>query len=189
MGWLRSPEPASQQVREGGPPTKFYGARDNLARLRPIRFGEQRASRRGFFSRFTTAAREVITVAQEEARQLGHDLVGTEHLLLALLRDTEARSARALRAVGIEAETVRDRVVEITGRTDDASNDAPPFAPQAKKVLELALREGLRSEKKEVEPEHILLGVLKEGEDVGAEVLRSLGATPDAVRQALREAA
>jgi hypothetical protein len=157
------------------------------ARLRPIRLVDPRTSRRGFFSRFTAGAREVITAAQEEARQLGHDSVQPEHLFLALLRDTGGRPARALRALGIDAEPARTRLVEMIGPTDNESNDSPPFAPEAKKVLELSLREGLRSQAKEVAPEHILLGAVAHAEAAGAQVLATLGATPDAVRQALRE--
>lgn len=155
----------------------------------PARRSERRRGRRGFLSRFTTAAREVITASQEEARRLGHDEVGTGHFVLTLLHDAEAPSVRALRALAVDVETVRARVLEVIGGVEGASITAPPLAPQTKKALELALQEGLRSPEKKVAPEHILLGVLAEGEDVGARVLTDLGATLDSVRHALRQTA
>ena len=142
-------------------------------------------ARRGFFSRFTAPAREAITAAQEEARGLGHDEVRTEHLVLSLIADPDARPARALAVLGLDAAAVRAEILDRVGPGSDTSEKSPPFAPGTKKALELALREGLQADTKIVAPEHVLLGVLREGEGLGSQVLAALGAGLDAVREAL----
>lgn len=157
------------------------------AGVRPIPLVGRSASRRGFFSRFTPEAREVITVAQDEARQLGHDAVRPDHLLLSVLHRPEGRPALALGALGIHAEVARRRIVDAIGSGAHASEGSPPFAPDSKRLLERALREGLRSEGRQVAVEHILLGALDEAGAPGAQLLVGLGATPEAVRQALRD--
>ena len=147
----------------------------------------RRSSGRGFFNRFTAGAREAITRAQAEAQALGHDSVRTEHLVLSLLHDPTARPARALAGLGIDVEELLARVVESTGRGTSASDESRPFAAETKKALELALREGLQSPAKLVAPEHVLLGVLREGEGLGSRVLTGSGADLDIVRRALAE--
>lgn len=160
-----------------------------MARLHPIRLVGPPLSRRGFFSRFTTAARDTITFAQEQARQLGHDAVRPAHLLLSLLREPDGRTTMVLRSLGIDVEAARRGVLDALGGAQNDANDSPPFATEAKKVLERALREGLRSTTKEVAPEHILLGTLAEVDSVGVQILIDLGATPEAVRTALDDVA
>ncbi|MFP5376589.1 MAG: Clp protease N-terminal domain-containing protein [Acidimicrobiia bacterium] len=157
------------------------------AGLRPVPLVGGRTGRRGFFSRFTTEAREVISLAQDEARQLGHDAVRPDHLLLSVLHHPEGRPALALGALGIHAEVARRRIVDAIGSGAHASEGSPPFAPEAKRLLERALREGLRSEGRQVAVEHILLGALDEAGAPGAQLLVGLGANPDAVRRALRD--
>lgn len=157
------------------------------ARVRPIRLPGRGDSRRGFFSRFTAPAREAITVAQDEARGLGHDEVRTEHLALSLLADPDGRPARVLATLGVDAAAVRAEIVDRVGPGTHTSEKSPPFAPGTKKALELALREGLQSDTKVVAPEHVLLGVLREREGMGSHVLAALGASLDEVRQALAE--
>lgn len=157
------------------------------AGLRPVPL-VGRASRRGFFSRFTAEAREAITVAQDEARQLGHDAVRPDHLLLSVLHHPEGRPALALAALGIGADEARRRIVDAIGSGARATEGSPPFAPEAKGLVERALREGLRSEGRQVAVEHILLGALEEAGAPGAQLLVGLGATPEAVRRALRDA-
>lgn len=156
------------------------------AGVRPIPLVGRSASRRGFFSRFTAAARAAITLAQDEARQLGHDAVRPDHLVLSVLHDPDGRPALVLGALGIDAGVARRRIVDAIGSGARASEGSPSFAPETKSLLERALREGLRSEGKQVAVEHILLGALEEAGAPGAQLLVGLGATPDAVRRALR---
>ena len=153
--------------------------------LHTVQLPGRGSSGRGFFSRFTAAAREAVTRAQSEAQALGHESVGTEHLVLSLLQDPAARPARALAGLRIDLEGVRARVVESTGRGTSTSGESGPFAVETKKALELALREGLRSPAKLVAPEHLLLGVLRQGDGLGARVLAGFGADLETVRQAL----
>ena len=142
------------------------------------------------FERFTNGARQVAVLAREEARMLGHDRIGTEHLLLGLLREGDGVAASALESLGISLEAVRQQVAEIRGHDQQARPGHIPFTPHAKKALELSLRESLRLGHNYIGPEHILLGLLREGTDtkvegpgVAAQVLVDLGADLRRVRQ------
>jgi ATP-dependent Clp protease ATP-binding subunit ClpA len=135
------------------------------------------------FERFTDRARRVVVLAQEEARLLNHDDIGTEHLLLGLIHEGEGVAAKALESLGISLEAVRAQVEEIIGQGQSAPTGHIPFTPRAKKVLELSLREALELGHNYIGTEHILLGLLREGEGVAAQVLVNLGASLDRVRQ------
>jgi ATP-dependent Clp protease ATP-binding subunit ClpC len=134
------------------------------------------------FERFTDRARRVVVFAQEEARMLNHNYIGTEHILLGLIHEGEGVAARALEAMGISLDSARQRVEEIIGQGQAAPAGHIPFTPRAKKVLEEALREALQLGHNYVGTEHILLGLIREGEGVGAQVLRELGASLQEVR-------
>jgi ATP-dependent Clp protease ATP-binding subunit ClpA len=136
---------------------------------------KQPDKRRGMFARFTERARRAVELTQEEARQLNHNYIGTEHVLLGLLREGEGIAARALRSFGVTHEAVRAQVEEIIGRGDTAPSGHIPFTPRAKKVLELSLREALRLGHNYIGTEHVLLGLLREGEGLAAQVLVKLG--------------
>ena len=125
----------------------------------------------------------MLTYAQDEASQLNHSFIGTEHLLLGLLREEDGVGAHALRSLGVSFQAVRDQVQEIIGAAGTLPAGAPPFTPRAKKVLELALREALQLNHSYIGTEHILLGLVREGEGVAATVLVSLGADLPRVRQ------
>jgi ATP-dependent Clp protease ATP-binding subunit ClpC len=133
------------------------------------------------FERFTDRARRVVVLAQEEARLLDHNYIGTEHLLLGLLREHEGAAAEALRALGVSLGEVRRRVEEIIGRGKEQPSGHIPFTPRAKKVLELSLREALNLGHDYIGTEHILLGLVREGEGVAARVLTGMGATAERV--------
>jgi ATP-dependent Clp protease ATP-binding subunit ClpC len=135
------------------------------------------------FERFTERARRVLTFAQEEARQLNHSFIGTEHILLGLIREGDGVGAQALRSLGISLQAVRDQVQETIGAAGTVATGSPPFTPRAKKVLELALREALQMNHSYIGTEHILLGLVREGEGVAATVLVSLGADLPRVRR------
>ena len=135
------------------------------------------------FERFTDRARRVVVLAQNEARDLGHNYIGTEHILLALIDEGQGVAAKALEAMGIDQDAARQRVVELTGRGQGASEGHIPFTPRAKKVLELSLREALQLGHHYIGTEHILLGVLSEGAGVGAQVLVGFGADLDGTRE------
>jgi Clp amino terminal domain, pathogenicity island component len=135
------------------------------------------------FERFTDRARRVVVLAQEEARHLNHNYIGTEHILLGLIHEGEGVAARALGALEISLETVRAQVGEIIGRGSQAPTGHIPFTPRAKKVLELSLREALGLGHNYIGTEHILLGLIREGEGVAAQVLVKLGGSLDRVRQ------
>jgi ATP-dependent Clp protease ATP-binding subunit ClpC len=139
------------------------------------------------FERFTDRARRVIVLAQEEARQLKHDSIGTEHLLLGLLSERDGVAAQALAAMDITLDAARALVEEKVGPGTAAPAGNMPFKPRAKKTLELSLREALELAHNSIGTEHILLGMVqadtKMGPGVGVEVLRVLGAEPDAIRQ------
>ena len=135
------------------------------------------------FERFTDRARRVVVLAQDEARMLSHDYIGTEHLLLGLVREGDGFAARALVSLDISLEAVRLQVQEIIGRGQAAPTGHIPFTPRAKKVLELSLREALQLGHNYIGTEHILLGLIREGEGVAAQVLQKLGADLDRVRQ------
>src|SRR6266550_2585133 len=135
------------------------------------------------FERFTDRARRVVVLAQEEARMLNHNYIGTEHILLGLVHEGEGVAARALQALGISLEAVRQQVEEIIGQGQQAPSGHIPFTPRAKKVLELSLREALQLGHNYIGTEHILLGLIREGEGVAAQVLVKLGADLSRVRQ------
>ena len=136
------------------------------------------------FERFTDRARRVLVLAQEEARLLNHSFIGTEHILLGLIHEGEGVAAKALDAMGITLEAVREKVEETIGMTGNPpSAGSPPFTPRAKKVLELSLREALQLGHSYIGTEHMLLGLVREGEGVAAQVLISLNADLARVRQ------
>jgi hypothetical protein len=135
------------------------------------------------FERFTDRARRVLVLAQEEARLLNHSFIGTEHLLLGIIRVDDGVAARALEALGISLEAARAKVEETIGVVGPTPFGSPPFTPRAKKVLELALREALQLGHADIGTEHMLLGLVREGEGVAAQVLISLGADLGRVRQ------
>jgi ATP-dependent Clp protease ATP-binding subunit ClpC len=141
------------------------------------------------FERFTERARRVVVHAQEEARDLNHSYIGTEHLLLGLMREPGSAAARALRELGIGRDGVREQVVEIVGRGSDPPPGHIPFTPRAKKVLELSLREALQLSHNYIGTEHILLGLVREGHGVAAKVLASLGGDLSRVRDKVIELA
>jgi ATP-dependent Clp protease ATP-binding subunit ClpC len=135
------------------------------------------------FERFTDRARRVVVLAQEEARLLNHNYIGTEHILLGLIHEGEGVAAKALESLGISLEAVRAQVEEIIGHGGAAPSGHIPFTPRAKKVLELSLREALQLGHNYIGTEHILLGLIREGEGVAAQVLVKLGADLSRVRQ------
>src|SRR6202162_162059 len=135
------------------------------------------------FERVTDRARRVVVLAQEEARMLNHNYIGTEHILLGLIHEGEGVAAKALESLGISLEAVRQQVEEIIGQGQQAPSGHIPFTPRAKKVLELSLREALQLGHNYIGTEHILLGLIREGEGVAAQVLVKLGADLSRVRQ------
>ena len=135
------------------------------------------------FERFTDRARRVVVLAQEEARMLSHNYIGTEHILLGLIHEGEGVAAKALESLNISLEAVRAQVEEIIGQGQQAPSGHIPFTPRAKKVLELSLREALQLGHNYIGTEHILLGLIREGEGVAAQVLVKLGADLNRVRQ------
>jgi len=135
------------------------------------------------FERFTDRARRVVVLAQEEARMLNHNYIGTEHILLGLIHEGEGVAAKALESLGISLEAVRQQVEEIIGQGQQAPSGHIPFTPRAKKVLELSLREALQLGHNYIGTEHILLGLIREGEGVAAQVLVKLGADLNRVRE------
>ncbi len=156
-----------------------------IRRVRDLRPG-RRKDKEGLgevFERFTHRARRVVVLAQEEARLLNHNYIGTEHVLLGLIHEGEGVAAKALESLGISLEAVRAEVQSIIGRGKDAPMGHIPFTPRAKKVLELSLREALQLHHNYVGTEHILLGLIREGEGVAALVLVKLGADLSRVRQ------
>ncbi len=136
------------------------------------------------FQRFTDRSRRVVVLAQEEARMLGHNSIGTEHLLLGLIHEGEGVAAKALESLGISLETVRQQVEEIIGHGEQAPPTGHiPFTERAKKVLELSLREAIQLGHNYIGTEHILLGLIREGEGVAAQILVKLGADLSRVRR------
>jgi ATP-dependent Clp protease ATP-binding subunit ClpA len=135
------------------------------------------------FERFTDRARKVVVLAQEEARMLNHKTIGTEHILLGLIHEGEGVAAKALESLGISLEAVRQQVEEIIGLGQEAQSGHIPFTPRAKKVLEFTLQEALQLGHNYIGTEHILLGLIREGEGVAAQVLVKLGADLSRVRQ------
>lgn len=139
------------------------------------------------FEKFTGRARRVVVLAQQEARSLNHNYIGTEHILLGLIREGEGVAVRALESLGISLEAVREQVEEIIGRGQSAPSGHLPYTAGAKKALELSLREALQLGRNYVSPEHILLGLIREGEGVAARVLVKMGADLIRVRQQVIE--
>ncbi|MBT3292560.1 MAG: NDP-hexose 4-ketoreductase, partial [Victivallales bacterium] len=135
------------------------------------------------FERFTDRARRVVVLAQEEARLLNHNYIGTEHILLGLIHEGEGVAAKALESLGISLEAVRSQVEDLIGQGGSSPSGHIPFTPRAKKVLELSLREALQLGHNYIGTEHILLGLIREGEGVAAQVLVKLGADLSRVRQ------
>ena len=164
---IRTPSPAKEAPMHGWLP--------NLRRT---------AGRKGdlMFRRFSPRAREVIISAQQEARALHHNYIGTEHILLGLVRDREGAAGQALHVLGISPDTVREQVLDIIGEGKQEPAGHIPFTPRAKKVLELAVREAVQLGHLYVGTEHILLGLIREGDGVGWHVLNRLGATVPKVR-------
>jgi ATP-dependent Clp protease ATP-binding subunit ClpA len=153
------------------------------------------------FERFTKRARQVVVLAQDEARTLKHNYIGTEHILLGLLREEESPAARVLEGLGVTVEKVRAQVARIVGEGDEVTSGQIPFTPRAKKALELSLRDALSLGHDYIGTEHVLLGLVRvnegvaarillgfdaDAEKVRAEVLRSLGASPKPVDPELR---
>ena len=135
------------------------------------------------FERFTDRARRVVALAQDEAKRLDHNYIGTEHILLGLIHEGTGVAARALDSLGINLDVVRRQVEEIIGRGQQTPSGHIPFTPRAKKVLELSLRESQQLGHNYIGTEHILLGLLREGDGVAAQVLVKLGADLNRVRQ------
>jgi ATP-dependent Clp protease ATP-binding subunit ClpC len=136
------------------------------------------------FARFTEPARQVVVLAQDEARALHHNYIGTEHLLLGLLREERGLAARVLAALGIALEPVRDKVRTIIGEGDDVpATGQIPFTPRAKKVMELGLRESQAMSHDFIGTEHLLLGLAREGEGVAMRIVAELGAGAESIRR------
>ena len=137
------------------------------------------------FERFTDRARRVVVLAQEESQRLSHNYIGSEHLLLGLLAEQEGVAARALQSLNVTLTAAREQVEEIIGPGQQTPHGHIPFTPRAKKILELSLREALTLGSQVINTEHLLLGLIDEGDGVGAQILQRLGATPQAVREAV----
>ncbi len=135
------------------------------------------------FEKFTDRARRVVVLAQEEARMLNHNYIGTEHFLLGLIHEGDGVAARTLESLGIRLEVVRQHVEEMIGQGQHAPSGHIPFTPRAKKALELSLRESQQLGHNYIGTEHILLGLIREGEGVAAQVLVKLGADLNRVRE------
>ncbi|HZK49066.1 MAG TPA: Clp protease N-terminal domain-containing protein, partial [Thermoleophilia bacterium] len=135
------------------------------------------------FERFTERARQVVVLAQEEARDLKHNYIGTEHLLLGLLREGDGVAARVLSTLDVSLEDVRGEIMRIVGEGEHEAQGQIPFTPRAKKVLELALREALSLGHNYIGTEHILLGLVRESEGVAARIMNDLDADADRIRQ------
>jgi ATP-dependent Clp protease ATP-binding subunit ClpC len=134
------------------------------------------------FERFTERARQAVVLAQEEARSFKHNYIGTEHLILGLLREEDGLAARVLESLGVTLEEARAQVAQIIGEGEKVETGQIPFTPRAKKVLELALREALMLGHNHLGTEHILLGIVRENEGVAARILLDFGADAEAVR-------
>jgi hypothetical protein len=137
------------------------------------------------FERFTDRARRVLVLAQEEARLLNHDFIGTEHILLGLIHEEEGVAARTLAALGVSLSRAREKVTETIGVHTGSPSGSPPFTPRSKKVLELSLREALQLGHSYIGTEHLLLGLVREGEGVAAQVLTGMGISLAEVRLAV----
>jgi ATP-dependent Clp protease ATP-binding subunit ClpC len=135
------------------------------------------------FERFTDRARRVLVLAQEEARILNHSFIGTEHILLGLIDENEGVAARALLRCGITLEATRDAVEEAVGAPGVSPSGSPPFTPRVKRVLELSLREALQFSHSYIGTEHLLLGLIREGDGVAVTIIQNLGAELGQLRQ------
>ncbi len=135
------------------------------------------------FERFTERSRRAIVLAQEEARLLNHNYIGTEHLLLGLLADTDGTAAHTLESLGITLDAARDQVRQIIGEGSHSQAGHIPFTPRTKKVLELSLREALSLRSQSIGSAHLLLGLIAEGEGVGVQIIERLGAPLTTLRQ------
>jgi prophage maintenance system killer protein len=173
-GWLA---PRLRPSERGAARVKEAAMKGHAALPLDERFKKatMRRQPRGMFQRFTDRARRVVVLAEEEARLLRHNFVGTEHLLLGLLHDGEGVAARALESLGINREAVRQQVEQLIGQGQQAPGGHIPFTPRAKKVLELSLREAMALGHNYVGTEHILLAMLREGEGVAAQALAGVG--------------
>ena len=181
-GWLA---PRLQPSDRGAPRVKEEAMRGHAARplAERIKKATMRRQPRGMFQRFTDRARRVVVLAEEEARLLRHNSVGTEHILLGLLHEGEGVAARALESLGINREAVRQRVEQLIGEGQQAPGGHILFTPPAKKVLELSLREAMALGHNYVGTEHILLAMLREGDSVAAQALTGLGIGHAQVRE------
>lgn len=138
---------------------------------------------RGMFERFTDRARRVLVFAQQEAKSLGHPFIGTEHILLGLIVEGEGLAAKALRELGVDLDQTRQKVEQTVGPANDADfTGPPPFTPRSKRVLELSLREALDLGHNYIGTEHLLLGLIREGQGIGPQVLIEQGLTAPKVR-------
>ncbi len=146
--------------------------------------GRGRDVSRIFGGRFSTASRDVVVRAEEEARSLQHEAIGGEHLLLALA-NVDSLAAEVLRGHGVDYEAARRRIIDLIGQGACEWVDQIPFTPRAKKILELSMGECLQLGSRSIEPEHLLLGMLREGEGLAIQTLRTLGADAATVRAAL----
>src|SRR5215469_3006157 len=126
------------------------------------------------FERFTDRARRVVVLAQEESHLLSHNYIGTEHLLLGLLAEQDGIAARALESLNVTLDAAREQVEEIIGPGEQTPQGHIPFTPRAKKILELSLREALIMRSEVIDTEHLLLGLIDEGDGVGAQILERL---------------
>src|SRR6476659_3160277 len=163
----------------GNDDTPGHPDRPTAARRIPGRSREEAVL---MFERFTERARQVVVLAQEEARTLKHNYIGTEHILLGLLREEEGLAARVLESLDITVERVRAQVVRIVGSGEEVTSGQIPFTPRAKKVLELALREALSLGHNYIGTEHILLGLVRENEGVAARFFFDDAATTEKIR-------
>jgi ATP-dependent Clp protease ATP-binding subunit ClpC len=139
------------------------------------------------FERFTERARQAVVLAQDEARALKHNYIGTEHLLLGLLREKEGLAARVLESLGVSVAEARAQVARIVGEGEDVATGQIPFTPRGKKVLELSLREATSLGHENIGTEHILLGLMREGEGVAVDMLRDFGADAERIRTRVLE--
>jgi hypothetical protein len=167
-----------------------HAATDSIARRLLSRLAAPRGEPGGFvsggvFRRFTSAAREAVVRAQSEARALGHDSIGTEHLLLGLLSAGTGPAASTLKSLHIARDDVRNDIIAIVGFGGDCSRASAPFTPRARKALELSLRESIRLKHNYVGTEHILLGLVRVPQGLAARILTERGADEDRVRTAL----
>jgi ATP-dependent Clp protease ATP-binding subunit ClpC len=140
------------------------------------------------FEKFTDRARQVVVLAQDEARGLKHNYIGTEHLLLGLFRVEDGVAARVLRSLGIHFDAARAQVARIVGQGDEVTAGQIPFTPRAKKVLELSLREAVGLGHNHIGTEHILLGIVRENEGVASQILLDFDADAEKVREAVASA-